>query len=459
LNCKNKLKLYFDLKNLIIKIDASIIFFVHLKQKILNEDFLHFVWKYKLFSIINIYTTSNDDLLVLKSGLHNKNAGPDFLNAQIKINQQIWVGNIEIHIKSSDWYLHNHETDAKYDAVILHVVWEDDATIFMKNNLPLPTLILKDLVNHNALKNYQNLFSREQRWILCQNEINTVDDFILNNWKERLFFERLERKSNEMKQLLVVENNDFEAVLFQLLAKNFGLKVNGDAFFRLAKSIDFSVVRKVCFDENQLAALFFGQAGFLEEDLEDEYHQQLKKDYLYLQHKFKLNPVSKNEFSFFRMRPTNFPTIRIAQLVSLYFLHQNLFSKIITTSTLDDFYMLFLVAVHPFWKTHYNFEKVAKASPKKLTKSFIDLLIINTIIPLKFLYQKNRGEVAESGFLEILNKIKPEKNSIISKFSELKIKTNTAFETQALLELKNNYCEPKRCLECAIGRDVLNRNN
>ncbi|MEE9407648.1 MAG: DUF2851 family protein [Polaribacter sp.] len=424
----------------------------------MKEEFLHYVWKYNLFTFNTLKTTSNEDLLIIKSGLHNHNSGPDFLNAHIKIDNQLWIGNVEIHTNSSDWYVHNHEVDENYDAVILHVVWEDDATIFMKNNKALPTLVLKNIVNKNALKNYRDLFSTHKRWIPCEHDIQLIDDFTFSNWKERLYFERLERKSNEINMLLKTENNDFEAVLFQLLAKNFGLKVNGDSFLRLAKAIGFSVVRKVGFDEVKLTALFFGQAGFLEEDIEDEYHQQLKIEYNYLKHKFNLQSISKNQFSFFRMRPNNFPTIRIAQLVSLFCLHQNLFSKLMETKTLKGFYELFVVEVNPFWKRHYTFEKESKSSPKKLTKSFVDLLLINTVFPLKFLYQKSRSEVDESEYLDLLVKIKPEKNNIILKFSTLKISVKNAFETQALLELKNNYCTPKRCLECAIGKKVLNKN-
>lgn len=423
----------------------------------MNEDFLHYVWKYKLFSKNNIKTTDNEVLTVLKSGIHNKNSGPDFLNSELKIENQLWIGNIEIHIKSSDWYLHNHEIDANYDAVILHVVWEDDATIYMKNNKSLPTLILKNLVDKAVFVNYQQLFSKEQRWIPCQSEIASVDNFIFNNWKERLFFERLERKSNLIKETLIEENNNYEAVLFQLLAKNFGLKVNGASFLKLAKSVNFSIIRKCSFNENELSALLFGQAGFLEDDFEDAYYLSLKEEYTYLKHKHHLQPISKNEFSFFRMRPPNFPTIRIAQLISLFVKHQNLFSKLMMIKSLNDFYELFSVEVHPFWKMHYNFEKQSKSSPKKLTKPFVDLLIINTIIPLKFLYQKSREEVNENEFLDLLKKIKPEKNNIISKFTELKITTKNVFETQALLELKNNYCTPKRCLECAIGSYLLKR--
>ncbi|MGY0408343.1 MAG: DUF2851 family protein [Polaribacter sp.] len=424
----------------------------------MNEDFLHYVWQFKLFSTLKLQTIQGETVEILKCGMHHKNAGPDFLNAQLKINGQLWVGNVEIHVKSSDWYAHNHEEDKNYDAVILHVVWEHNVAVFMVNNKDLPTLVLKDVVHKYALKKYRNLFSAQQRWIPCENEIASIDKFTLANWLERLFFERLERKSLEIKTLLIKENNNFETVLFQLIAKNFGLKVNGDSFFKLATSFDFSVLRKVRFSEQQLAALLFGQAGFLDEEIQENYYLQLKTEYAYLKHKFHLKSISKNEFSFFRMRPNNFPTIRIAELVSLFFKHQNLFSKIIEVHQLDLFYALFSVEVHPFWKTHYTFDKVSSASTKKITKPFIDLLLINTVIPLQFLYQKSRGEVNEKILLELMQTLNPEKNSIISKFSELKISSENALETQALLELKNNYCATKRCLECAIGKNILSRN-
>jgi len=423
----------------------------------MNEDFLHYVWLYKMFSKVDFKTTGNEHLSIIKSGLHNKNAGPDFLNAQLKIDGQTWIGNVEIHLKASDWYLHNHEKDLNYDAVILHVVWENDVAIYMKNNKPIPTLVLKNFIDETVLNKYKNLFLAPTTWLPCKNAISTVDKFIFNNWKERLFFDRLERKSEEINTLLQEKNNNFEAVLFQLLIKNFGLKVNGNSFLRLAQSVDYSVIKKLSFHANQLAALLFGQAGFLEEETEDDYQKELRKEYDYLKHKFKLNHIPKNEFSFFRMRPNNFPTIRIAQLVALFHKHQNLFSKLIALDNLEEFYELFTVVVNPFWQTHYNFDSISKKSPKKITTSFVDLLIINTIIPLQFLYQKSRGEVDEEFFLVLLKKMKPEKNSIISKFFEIGVSSKNAFDTQALLELKNNYCAPKRCLECAIGNTILKR--
>ena len=423
----------------------------------MKEEFLHFLWKYKLFSTKDLKSIAGEFIEIVNPGIYNTNTGPDFFNAQLKIDGQLWIGNVEIHLKSSDWYAHYHEEDENYDAIILHVVWSYDADVFMKNNLPLPTLELEQFVQKEVLVNYQKLFSKEQRWIPCEKQIAEIDSFLLNNWLERLYFERLENKAVFIKELLSKSNNDYEAVLFKLLAKNFGLKVNGDAFFDLSNSFDFSVLRKVRFNQEQLSALLFGQAGFLEDEVEDGCYVKLKKEYNYLQHKYKLKPIRKNRFQFFRMRPNNFPTIRIAQLVALYFRHQHLFSQIVEVSHLQDFYMLFSVEVNDFWKTHYTFETSSKKSPKRLTKSFIDLLVINTIIPLRFVYEQERGTINEEQLLQLMQQLRPEKNSIINKFSELKIDAKSAFETQALLELKNNYCLKKECLQCAIGNSLLRK--
>ncbi|MHB0754095.1 DUF2851 family protein [Polaribacter sp. M15] len=426
-------------------------------KKAMNEDFLYYVWQYKLFAKASLHTIDNKTIHIRKSGLQNAYSGPDFLNAQIEIDNQLWVGNVEMHLKSSDWYAHKHEEDTNYETVILHVVWEHDTPIFMKNNQPLPTLELKHFVDKNLLNNYNSLVYVPKSWIPCENQIFSVDAFLIANWLERLYFERLEQKSTFIKELLVTSHYDFEAVLFKLLAKNFGLKINGNAFLQLANSIDFSVIRKVRFHENELMALLFGQAGFLQDVEEAVYHQKLKEKYQYLQHKYQLKPISKNMFQFFRMRPNNFPTIRMAQLVSLYVMHQNLFSKLMNTSKKEDFYELFAIKMNDFWQTHYTFGKASKKSPKKLTKSFIDLLLINTIIPLKFVYLQHRNALNQEVFLALIQQIQPEKNSIITKFSELNINAKNAMDSQALLELKNSYCNSKRCLQCAIGNTLLRK--
>jgi hypothetical protein len=421
----------------------------------MKEEFLYYIWQYKLFSKRDLCTTENQQITILKSGIHNKNSGPDFLNSKVNIDDQLWAGNVEMHVKSSDWYLHKHEEDVNFDAVILHVVWEHDSVVFMKNNKPLPTLALKHFVDEKLLLNYKSLIDRQQSWILCENQIENTDTFLIDNWLERLYFERLEQKAIFIKELLQQTNHDFEAVLFQLIAKNFGLKVNGDSFLQLAKSIDFSIIRKVCFDEQKLTALFFGQAGFLEREVEENYHRLLTKEYDYLKHKYNLKSIANEQFQFFRMRPHNFPTIRIAQLASLFFTHQNLFSKLMSNTKKEEFYILFSFSIQEFWKTHFTFESVSKKSLKKLSKAFIDLLLINTIIPLKFVFLQSRGEVDEEEIMQLINQLSPEKNSIISNFSDLKIKSKTALESQALLELKNNYCTKKRCLHCAIGNNLL----
>lgn len=424
----------------------------------MKEDFLHFIWKFKLLKGTTFYSSSKESISILKFGFHNGNAGPDFLNAQIRINNQLWVGNVEIHVKSSDWYLHHHEEDSNYDAVILHVVWEHDVDVFRNDNSPISTLVLKDLIDKKLVFNYQKLMSNKLNWIPCETQIASIESFVFRNWQERLFFERLANKALLIESLLINSHSDFEAVLFQLLAKNFGLKVNGEAFLSLATSINFSIVRKERFDVNKLTALLFGQAGFLEEDLQNTYHSNLRTEYQYLKHKYTLKAISKNHFSFFRMRPPNFPTIRIAQLASLYNSQDAIFSKLMKFTTIKEFYTFFSFEMSAFWKSHYTFERPSKISPKKLTTSFIDLLIINTIIPLKFVYQKSKGAVNEDEILALIKQLKPEKNSIISNYIKCKVPVNSAFDTQALLELKNNYCNTKRCLECAVGTSLLQNN-
>ncbi|CAL2091241.1 DUF2851 family protein [Tenacibaculum sp. 190524A05c] len=421
----------------------------------MKEKFLHYVWQYKLLHQPKLYSAQNEKITIINCGVYNTNSGPDFLNAKIQIDNQLWYGNIEIHIKSSDWYTHKHETDSNYDAVILHVVWENDAEVFMKNNKPIPTLELNDKVDGNILKNYQSLVYQNSNWIPCGKQISKVNSFTLENWLERLFFERLEQKSKFILELLSETNNDYEAVLFQMLAKNFGLKVNSEAFLKLSKSFSFSVLRKVRHKEVEISALLFGQGGFLKDDVDIFFYKNLKNEYKYLKHKYLLKPLKKEYFQFFRMRPSNFPTIRIAQLSALYCKHQNLFAEVLKSENIEFLYDLFDIKVHPFWKSHYTFKKESKKSSKKLSKSFIDLVIINTIIPLKYVYFKSKGILKEEELLSLMKSLKPERNSIITNFENLKVKCDNSYASQSLLQLKNRYCDAKRCLECAIGDQLV----
>jgi len=422
----------------------------------MREHFLHYLWQYQLFNKKELQTTTGERIAIQKTGEHNHNSGPDFINSQILIDSQVWGGNVEIHLKSSDWYSHHHETDKAYDNVILHVVWEDDVAIFRKNNTPISTLELKGLVPKNILENYQDLFYKNKKWIACEEQINTVSSFIWNNWLERLYIERLERKSNNIKTLLDNSKNDWEAVLFILLAKNFGLNVNGEGFSEMAKSIPFSILRKESSNATHLEALLFGQSGLLDKPTDDPYYNKLKVQYAYQQYKYDLKKPTLM-LHFFRLRPPNFPTIRLSQFANLYASKQHLFNKLMHVNHIDDFYTLLQTQTSSYWDTHYSFEKESKKRTKKITKSFIDLLLINTIIPLSFFYQKYFKKEDIESILRLIKQINPEENTTIKKFKKLKLNINNALDSQSLLELKTKYCKPQLCLNCKIGVSLLNK--
>ncbi|MCR8666443.1 DUF2851 family protein [Aestuariibaculum sp. M13] len=424
----------------------------------MREDFLHYLWKHKKFRLSPLKTEQGETVVVSSVGQHNLNSGPDFFNAQIKIGEQLWAGNVEIHVKSSDWYLHNHEQDPAYDNVILHVVWNHDTEIFRKDNSIIPTLVLKHVVSQETVTGYNTLFSKGNKWINCENDFASVSDFDLSHWLERLYFERLERKSKIIHKLLEETKNDWEAVLFIMLAKNYGLKVNGEAFLSMAQSVEYSVVRKSQTHEIALEALFFGQAGLLEKDIQNSYYQNLVKEYRFLKQKFGLTNQSVLPVQYFRLRPLNFPTIRLSQLAGLYVTHKTLFSKVIEIDNVEEYYELFKVATSEFWKTHYTFDKESKPSAKVLTKSFIDLLLINTVLPLKFCYAKAQGKEVDEEVLRIASEIKSEKNSIVEAFNNLKKLSQSSFQSQALIQLKTEYCDKNKCLTCSIGNKLIVKN-
>ena len=420
----------------------------------MKEDFLHYVWQYKKFAFSNLTTVSGEEITIVNTGQYLKQSGPDFFNAQISIGNQKWAGNVEIHLKSSDWYLHQHENDDHYNNVILHVVWEHDTPIFRKDNSEIPTLALKSYVEQDILKQYQSLTS-PKTWIYCENQIASIDQFVFKNWLERLFFERFERKAIPIEALLQETDNDWEAVLFYMLAKNFGLNTNGEIFLKMAKSIPFSIIRKERFEVENLEALLMGKVDLLPMDAEDYYAKDLHNRSTYITQKHRLKKTFVEPVQFFKHRPDNFPTIRLAQLAMLYHKQQNLFAEIIATHSMEDFYKLFDVGVSSYWENHYQFEKESPKKKKQFSKSFIDLLVINTIVPFQFAYAKSQGKEISEQLLRLLETIAPEKNIIIEKFSNFGVNSINAFETQSLLQLKNNYCNHSKCLQCALGTQLL----
>ena len=420
----------------------------------MKEDFLHYVWQYKKFDFSNLKTAQNENLTIINSGFYSQLAGPDFFNAQIQIDSQKWAGNVEIHLKSSDWYVHNHEKDANYDSVILHVVWQHDTPIFRKDNSEIAVLEIQQYVLYKELDNYNKL-ATSKSWIYCENEIASTDNFVFKNWLERLFFERLERKMFPINQLLLQTGNNWEAVLFAMLAKNFGLNTNGDIFLKIANSIPFAIIRKESFEAENLEALLLGRANLLNDSKQDLYYNEMQQRYNYIKVKHQLTDVFINEVQFFKHRPDNFPTIRLVQLAQLYHQQQNLFSQLITIRSAEECYKLFNVNVSVYWETHYQFDKISPKKRKALSKAFIDLLLINTIIPLQFAYQKSQGKEISEDIMMLLSKIAPEKNAVLDKFALFEVKSTNAFEAQALLQLKNEYCNYKKCLQCAVGLNLL----
>jgi len=388
----------------------------------MQEDFLHYIWEFQKFSKNALQTEAGEKVEIIHQGTHNLNSGPDFFNTQIRIDGQLWVGNVEIHLQSGDWYIHHHETDAAYDNVILHVVWEYNTDIYRKDNTIIPTLVLKSRIDLSALVNYKKLFSTNKKWINCEEDFFEVDNFII-----------------------------------QLLAKNFGLKVNSDSFLSMATSFDFSVVRKICHEHEDLESLFLGQVGLLEDISEEKYHQNLKARYSYLKIKFKLNNSNTIPVQFFRLRPVNFPTIRLAQLAAVYAKEHQLFSKVIKARNKKEIEKLFQITTLPFWDTHYNFKSISANRNKKISKAFVDLLIINTISPLQFLYFKKNGIEKTEGILELMASLPKEENQIVNTFNKLKFVASNAMQSQALIELKNKYCNPNKCLQCAVGNSLLQK--
>jgi hypothetical protein len=421
----------------------------------MKEQFLHYVWLYKKFDFNQLLTTCGLEIFIQHSGYYTQREGPDFFNAQLIIDGQKWAGNIEIHLKSSDWYLHHHENDNKYENVILHVVWEHDMEVFRKNNASIPVLELKQNIPSHVVQQYHQLL-QPKSWINCENEIRFIDEFTKQNWMERLFFERLEKKSNEVEFLLQKNIFDWEATFFQLLAKSFGLNTNGEVFLTMAIKIPYSIIKKERYELENIEALFLGATGLLEEDNEDFYFNDLKKRWHYLKHKYQFDIPFYQSVQFFKHRPDNFPTIRLAQLAKLVFIHTHFFQTMLKLKSVRDMYAFFDCSISDYWQTHYVFDKPHPNKAKKISKAFKDLLIINCILPLQFNYYQVNGNVIPDDFIALASEIPTEKNSIVEKFNLFGLSVKNSFQSQAVLQLKKEYCNSNECLQCAIGQKLIN---
>lgn len=420
----------------------------------MTEDFLYYQWKYKLIDP-NQRLTSGETIVIIDPGQRNENSGPDFFNARIRIGDTLWAGNVEIHVLSSDWMNHGHQHDKAFDNVILHVVYRHDREIRNKNRFPIPTLELEGKISTELFAVYQQLMINRS-WIPCAHLLPYASLLAVHGWLDRLIVERQERKVAEIRQSLVFTGNDWNESFYQLLGKNFGFRVNAVAFHLLVKSLPLSIINRHKGDHFQIEALLFGQAGMLKQGYRSQYYLKLKREYEFLSAKYSLSPMDGHVWKFMRMRPSNFPTLRISQFAALLSGSSFLFSTILEVESFNELQKLFKVKASQFWDTHYTFKTRSPVRGKMLGTAAVQLILINTMIPFLYLYgkDKNKEELCQRA-LRFLEQIPGERNSISRKWEELNMPVRSAYHTQALLELKERYCQRKRCLECVIGNSIL----
>ena len=430
------------------------------------EQLLHYVWKHKLFPLGDLRTTDGQPVEVLNPGLQNGHAGPDFSNAHVVINGVEWAGNVELHVKASDWYLHHHDNDERYDNVILHVVNESDALITRRSGSVIPQLVLP--IPPYVRDNYTSLLNAD-RYPPCYRVVGSLPVFFVHNCLSALLFERLDMRAQQIQERWQQHDMNWNDAFFATLARNFGFGVNGDAFDAWARSIPFRAVDHHRDDLMQVEAFFFGQAGLLEasalpascrdEAATDTYFCALRKEYTFLAHKFSLTPIPASMWKFARMRPDNSPFIRMAQLAMLYHRGEATMSSVLEANGHDALARLLCVGTSDYWNTHFCFGSATSAArPKIVGESALSLLIINTVAPVLYAYGRRRNDDAcVSRAIALLEQMAPEDNNIIRAWKECGLTAAHAADSQALIHLKRLYCDRHDCLRCRIGYEYLRR--
>ncbi|MGB3546225.1 MAG: DUF2851 family protein [Saprospiraceae bacterium] len=423
----------------------------------IREDFIHFIWRVARFDLRDLRTTTGETIAIRNFGIHNQDAGPDFSDAQIVIDEIPWAGRVEMHLKSSDWYAHRHQHDPAYDNVILHVVLEEDQPVFREDGERIPCLELRGRIPPGIVHSYWRL-QHNADWIPCQNQLYTVPEITRNIFLDRVLVERMEQRTQRISRRLELTRRDWEEVFYQFLARSLGTRVNAEAFDMLARSLPLRILLKHQHSLLQIEALFFGQSGLLpaEDETEEAYPLHLIREYKLLAHKYQLRPLPASTWRYMRLRPANFPTLRIAQLAVIVHRTGRLFDKTVAAAGVDELKNMFHVTLSNYWQSHYRFGTESRRTARALGSGTVDLIITNTIAPLLFLYGKERGETDRSRrALELLENLPAEQNSIITKWNRLGMVADTAHRSQALLQLKKDYCDKSRCTECAIGSAIL----
>ena len=430
------------------------------------EQLLHYVWKHKLYPLKELETSDGKPVEIIDPGLHNKNAGPDFFNAKVRIGDTMWVGNVEIHDKASDWYLHGHDKDSNYDNVILHVAGVLDTEVMKSNGLYAAQMQLD--VPEYVTAHYDEL-QRTDEYPPCYKVIPELSSLTVHSWMAALQAERLEQKTEAIRSRVELCNGSWEDAYFVTLARNYGFGINGDVFEQWAHHVPLSAVGHHRDDLFQIEAIFMGQAGLLELDavptyyhqeaLNEGYFAKLRNEYQYLAHKFSMKPIDFKLWRFLRLRPQNFPHIRISQLANLYYGQKAGLSRLVECETIEQLKQVLSSHVTPYWETHYTFGSTSSKTEKHLTYGSLNLLIINTAIPMLFAYGRHRNkEVLCDRAFDFLEQLKAENNHIIRMWQQVGLPVKTAGESQALIQLKKEYCDKKDCLRCRFGYEYLKKN-
>ena len=420
----------------------------------MTEDFLHFIWKFGLFERSGMICDTGDRIQVIALGDHNMDAGPDFLNARIKIGRTIWAGNVEIHVMSSDWTEHKHNLNKAYDNVILHVVYRHDQPATRTGGEIIPTVELQ--FDPALFENYRMLLNNRGS-LPCQAGIRQTDPFLRDLWINSLVVERLQQKTEFISGLLEKYKNNWEEVFYIGLARSFGFGLNAAPFEMLARSVPLTHLSRTRNNLFQLEAMLMGQAGFLQDaKIFSDYYGELRREYLHFRKKFGLKPLEKHLWKFLRLRPVNFPTIRIAQFAALLSRGDSLFSQIMDCKEISELWKHFNVRASSYWDTHYTFETFSPTRVKNLGTDAFQMIVINAVVPFQFIYGQRSGlEKYKEKALEWLNRLPAEKNRLTGRWNKAGIETESAFYSQGLLQLSNHYCSGKRCLACSIGMNII----
>lgn len=430
----------------------------------MNSEFLlHYIWKNSIFSNFNFQTTAGETLKIIHPGYTHQDAGPDFKQAIIKINQILWAGDVEIHIRTSDWFKHKHHQDQKYNSVILHVVYEDDLPDVKETQEKFPILELKNYIDKQVIQNYESIYKSTQPLpckTFIQNKIEQNDDYlklIFSHLYSKLITERLEYKQTQINKIYTETKGDWNETIFRMLAINFGFKTNQPAFELLSKSIPFKVLRNHSNNHLQVYALLFGQSGMLENLLdEDTYYTTLQREYLYLKKKYNLIPIHIKNWNLLRLRPLNFPCIRIAQLCEIIHHYPQLFTQIENHTEMAQFEHIFIHKPDPYWEHHYHFGSQSSEHSVLIGKSTFNLLMINTIIPVLFTYGAFSGRIdLQERSMDLYSVIEAESNHLITTYKESGFPVFTSFDSQAILHLSKHYCQLKKCLDCSLGQKII----